>query len=407
MSIASTLAAVTAQLDQMIIFRSLRQHAVVQELYACLRQTGPTFYGWYGRLLEQFPDADNSWAAYLDRAIRYDENSFALHCERGEYIALSPRMLDAVRRDIRILQNLKAWNPRTCLENDAKPWKPLPTEQSEGAQSESELQDSLDKLARHYREHGTGAFGATACFTWNHASQAFQAVAHPDPVTFEQLIGYERQKQTLQQNTLQFLQGLPANNVLLYGDRGTGKSTSVKALINHYAPQGLRIIEVRKENLEDFPVIIDRLKDRGLKFILYVDDLSFESTETQYKHLKALLEGGLETRPANVLIYATSNRRHLLKETFADRESDVHGNDTIQEQLSLSDRFGITITFTSPNHTEFLEIVRGLAAQRGLTIDEELTARALQWERFHNGRSGRTAKQFIDHLQGELALNRA
>lgn len=406
MPIASTLAAVTAQLDQMIIFRSLRQHAVIQELYACQRQTGPTFYGWYGRLLEQFPDADNSWAAYLDQAVQTDENSFALHCERGEYAALSLRILDAVRQDLRILQNLKTWNPRTYLEAEASPWRPEPPVEAPNRRDESDLQNILDKLVRDYREQGTGQFGRDACFTWNHGTLAFQAVAHPDPSTFEQLIGYERQKQLLQQNTLQFLKGLPANNILLYGDRGTGKSTSVKALINRYASQGLRIIEVRKENLEDFPAIINRLKDRGLKFILYVDDLSFESTETQYKHLKALLEGGLETRPANVLIYATSNRRHLLKETFADRESDVHGNDTIQEQLSLSDRFGITITFTSPNHTEFLEIVRGLAAQRGLPVDEELTARALQWERFHNGRSGRTARQFIDHLQGELALNR-
>ncbi|MCL6635108.1 MAG: ATP-binding protein [Peptococcaceae bacterium] len=200
---------------------------------------------------------------------------------------------------------------------------------------------------------------------------------------------------------------LPANNVLLYGDRGTGKSSTVKALLNHYRDRGLRLVEVAKGDLNGFALIARQLRDRPQRFIIFVDDLSFEESEVAYKELKAVLEGGLESRPANVLIYATSNRRHLVREHFSDRaapagpDGEVRGNDTVQEKLSLADRFGITVLFTSPDRALYLDIVRGLAKQRGISLAEgELERRALLWEAWHNGRSGRTARQFVDQISG-------
>ena len=235
----------------------------------------------------------------------------------------------------------------------------------------------------------------------------------------------------LRRNTMQFLAGFPANNVLLYGDRGTGKSSSVKALLNEGSPGGedggggggrsgadagsrvrwsaLRLIEVPKARLADFPIIVSLLRGRPQRFILFVDDLSFEEGETQYKELKAMLEGGLEARPSNVVVYATSNRRHLVREHFSDRASpnsdEVHARDTQQEKLSFADRFGLTITFPTPDQAKYLQIVEGLARRQGLPISPAaLRARAIEWAAWHNGRSGRTARQFVDHLTGELGL---
>jgi predicted AAA+ superfamily ATPase len=256
----------------------------------------------------------------------------------------------------------------------------------------------------------------------------------------QDLIGYAPERALLRRNTVQLLAGYPANNVLLYGDRGTGKSSSVKALLHEPAPHEpgprsapdlsdpdappqtagagarevvdwgrLRLIEVPKGRLGDFPLIVALLRGRPQRFVLFIDDLSFEEGETQYKDMKAMLEGGLEARPPNAVVYATSNRRHLIREQFADRPApgtdEVHAMDTVQEKLSFADRFGLTITFPSPNQAAYLAIVEGLARQRGLTIaPAALRARAIEWAAWHNGRSGRTARQFVDHLTGELGL---
>jgi hypothetical protein len=235
-----------------------------------------------------------------------------------------------------------------------------------------------------------------------------RGVRHPDPICLDELIGDKRQRDLIRRNTEQFLARLPANNVLLYGDRGTGKSSTVKALLNAYAERGLRLLEVGRSKLADFPTIVELLGEQPEHFILFVDDLSFDEQETGYKDLKAVLEGGLEVRPANVLVYATSNRRHLVMERQSDRaqpgDDELHGFDTVQEKLSLADRFGITLTFVTPDQEHYLEIVRGLAQRRGLAMpDEQLRARALQWATRHNGRSGRSARQFVDDLTGELA----
>jgi len=403
MPINEDLKPIVELLDKLIIFRKIKHTGLIRELLELANQQNPTgsFYEWYGRLLEYQPYG-NSWTAYLNDVIRFDENYFTLHCERHESHRIPPAILKAVDSDLEIILKLVHWDPAEHF---------FGTEHSKGdirtiSIPTTEIHNFRETLAATIQTQGAGLFGQYQAAVWHRASQNFQPIRHPDPITFDQLIGYEEQKQILQDNTRRFVKGLPANHILLYGDRGSGKSSSVKALLHQFAPEGLRIIEVNKDDLTDFPTITGLLRHRGLKFLIYVDDLTFESGEIGYKHLKAILEGTLEHKPTNILIYATSNRRHLLRETFADRENDIHGNDTVQEQLSLADRFGITLTYQAPDQHQFLAIVRGLAEQRGLAVDKDnLEKRALQWERQHNGRSGRTAKQFIDYIEGELRLS--
>lgn len=278
-------------------------------------------------------------------------------------------------------------------------------------------EDALKTLCDYYRENGVGIFGRYYAFRWVNNGQEGKLVGvnNPDGIKINRLYEYEREQRKVLENTEQFLRGYPANNVLLYGDRGTGKSSTVKALVNQYGSRGLRLIEIQKQDLGDFPLIISLLADRPQRFILFIDDLSFSDQEGQFRELKALLEGGVEARPQNVLVYATSNRRHLVQESHADRtitgydpeQEEVRYMDTLQEKLSLADRFGITVTFTAPDQKRYLAIVEKLAEERGLEIDgDELRQRALKWELSFNSRSARTARQFVDYLQGQLALEK-
>ncbi|ACL70313.1 ATP-binding protein [Halothermothrix orenii] len=260
----------------------------------------------------------------------------------------------------------------------------------------------LSSLIDFHYKNGAAPFNQWVAFRWKDGR--FAGVRDHDPITFKDLIGYKKQKERLIKNTLNFLEGKLANNVLLFGDSGTGKSSSVKALVNKFAGRGLRLLEISKNQIKDIPDIVNNLKRRGLHFIIFLDDLSFEDFETDYKYLKAVMEGGIEVKPDNVLFYATSNRRHLVKEKWSDRDSnEVHGGEVLQEKLSLSERFGITITFPSPDRMEYLAIVKKMASRYSIPLGEdELEERALQWEMWHNGRSGRTARQFINHLLGEV-----
>ncbi|MHB8064538.1 MAG: ATP-binding protein, partial [Ruminiclostridium sp.] len=227
-------------------------------------------------------------------------------------------------------------------------------------------------------------------------------IINTEAIYLKDLVGYEFQKKSLIKNTEDFVKGYKANNVLLYGDSGTGKSSSIKAILNEYHHLGLRMIEVYKHQFGDLSSIIEQLKDRNYKFIIYMDDLSFEDYETDYKYLKAIIEGGLEARPDNVLLYATSNRRHLIREKWSDkqdRDDDLHTNDTVQEKLSLAARFGLSILYISPNRKEFEHIVKVLADNHNITLpEEELYLEANRWELRHGGLSGRTAQHFITHL---------
>ncbi len=264
-----------------------------------------------------------------------------------------------------------------------------------------------------YKAYGVGMFGLNKAFRISTAGPGgvggirFHPINNMDKAMLDDLIGYEIQKKKLVDNTRAFVEGRKANNVLLFGDSGTGKSTSIKAIVNEFYDQGLRMIEIYKHQFQDLSNVIAQIKNRNYRFIIYMDDLSFEEFEIEYKFLKAVIEGGVETKPENILIYATSNRRHIIRETWNDRDdikvqNGLHQSDTMEEKLSLVNRFGVTISFSKPSQKEYFAIVAGLARRAGLTIDDEtLRAEANKWELSHGGISGRTAQQFVNYLLGQ------
>ena len=272
-----------------------------------------------------------------------------------------------------------------------------------------DTEEFMADMVQFYKDFGVGKLGLHKAFRIDHDENGRAVIV---PVTriahvrLDDLVGYEIPKQKLIENTEAFVRGRKANNCLLFGDAGTGKSSSIKGILNQYYDEGLRIIEVYKHQFVDLNQVIAQIKDRNYKFIIYMDDLSFEEFEIEYKFLKAVIEGGVETKPENILIYATSNRRHLIKETWNDR-SDVensngmHRSDTMEEKLSLVNRFGVTINYSKPSQKEYFEIVFELAHKAGIKMGEdELKLEANKWELSHGGISGRTAQQFINHLMG-------
>ena len=265
-------------------------------------------------------------------------------------------------------------------------------------------------VTEFYRDYGVGMFGLNKAFRIQDRTDSklvFLPINNMDKVMLSDLVGYEIQKKKLVDNTRAFVEGKKANNVLLFGDSGTGKSTSIKAIVNEFYDQGLRMIEIYKHQFKDLSNVIAAVKNRNYKFSIYMDDLSFEEFEIEYKFLKAVIEGGVETKPDNILIYATSNRRHLIRETWSDRndvqqDDGMHRSDTMQEKLSLVNRFGVTINYSKPSQKEYFDIVIHLAAKAGIKMSEdELKAEANKWELSHGGISGRTAQQFIYYLQGQ------
>jgi predicted AAA+ superfamily ATPase len=261
-------------------------------------------------------------------------------------------------------------------------------------------------ITNFYKECGVGKFGLHKAFRIQQEENQPKIIpiTNIQHVRLDHLVSYEIPKKKLIDNTEAFVNGKKANNCLLFGDAGTGKSSSVKAILNEYYDKGLRMIEVYKHQFQDLSSIIAQIKNRNYKFIIFMDDLSFEEFEIEYKYLKAVIEGGLEKRPDNVLIYATSNRRHLVREKFSDKEErrdDLHSSDTVQEKLSLAARFGVSIFFVAPDKKEYMNIVKTLAKKNNIAMpEEELFLEANKWELSHGGLSGRTAQQFIDYLLG-------
>ena len=282
-----------------------------------------------------------------------------------------------------------------------------------------ELSDAIEKaddedalyriVTDFYKKYGVGKFGLNKAFrvAGSEAEDILTPITNTGDMLLSDIIGYESQKQKLIENTEAFVSGRQANNVLLFGDAGTGKSTSIKAILNEYYSRGLRMIEVYKHEFQYLSQIIAEIKNRNYRFIIYMDDLSFEEFEIEYKFLKAVIEGGVETKPENILIYATSNRRHLIKESWNDRNdqdnsNDRHHSDTVEEKLSLVNRFGVTINYSKPTQKEYFDIVLHLSRRAGVTLpDEELRAEANKWELSHGGISGRTAEQFVSYLASQ------
>jgi predicted AAA+ superfamily ATPase len=370
---------------------------------------------WEGLALEDERLLPDAWQSHLVGRVLDGENPFSLGAERGEVRA---SLLEQARLDLRTLHELFALDAAALLSGVESavpdlagiwvPWTgPTPAEDSPRHAVARKLSAAVDweacaqLLADHYARHGAGPFGRHGAFRWNEGQ--LQAVVGPDPVRLADLVAYEREREPLIRNTERFLAGLPAHHALLYGLPGTGKSSTVKAVLNRYAGEGLRLVEVKKEDLAELQGVLDLLRGRGVRFVLFVDDLSFEEHEVEYKALKALLEGSIEGPPENVRVYATSNRRNLIRERFSDRDDgsdDVHARDTMQEKLSLAARFGLRVTFPPPDQARYLQIVAALAQRRGLQIPaQDLQNRALLWDRWHAGRSGRTARQFVDELE--------
>ena len=375
----------------------------------------------------------NLWQNYLTFYLITNENSFTLTAERKG--AGDGSVNHFAKNDFRIFRNLFFFD-FSELENalgidcfsTLTNYRAIPKAEKNYYRSVSEKVQSLSEslagakdehefftlITDFYRLYGVGMFGLNRAFRIRTGKDGveFLPINNTDKIMLSDLVGYDLQKKALTENTEAFLRAIPANNVLLYGDAGTGKSSSVKALINEYYDSGLRMIEIYKHQFRDLSEIIATVKNRNYRFIIFIDDLSFEDTELEYKFLKAVIEGGVETKPDNVLIYATSNRRHLIKETWNDRndmeyEGDLHRSDTMEEKLSLAARFGVAINFNAPNRQLFHNIVRELAKRRpNIQIKEdELILLANRWELRHGGISGRTAQQFINYIEGRESIN--
>ncbi len=375
----------------------------------------------YGRFFKALADQNCSWEEYLIDRLLQAENPFSLQAQKINLdnftgtspSRLSPALVTAARQDLEslhVLYTCGQYIPQWIEQIGGKPvcWLECNISQEQHSivkalhsQNWGEL---VDELIAYYQQAGVGIFGRYRALRWQ---GQLWGIPHPDRVRIGNLIGYEQQQATLIKNTASLLSGKPALNILLYGGKGTGKSSLIKGLLNHYADSQLRLIEVSKSATIDLPLILDRLTNLPQKFIIFIDDLSFEEDDENFKALKVVLEGSVTARPNNVVVYATSNRRHLVREYFADRPrpqdaGEIQMWDTVQEKLSFVDRFGITLTFEPADQPKYLEIVHHLATEATLSISrEDLEHRALQWATRHNGRSGRTARQFIDYLSGE------
>ena len=377
-------------------------------------------------LATQYGFDENLWHNYLTFILLTNENSFSMTSEKVG--ANDGSVNHFAKGDFRVFKNLfdfdfgpieqelgidcfstvchyKAIGKKERMYNKNVSEKvQAVSRQIEKAADEEEI---FRIITDFYKAYGVGMFGLNKAFRIQSLSKdvEFLPVNNTEQVLLRDLVGYEIQKKKLVDNTEAFVHGLPANNVLLFGDSGTGKSTSIKAILNEYYDQGLRMIEIYKHQFQDLSAVISRIKNRNYRFIIYMDDLSFEEFEIEYKYLKAVIEGGMETKPDNVLIYATSNRRHIIRETWGDRsdmeqDEGMHRSDTMQEKLSLVARFGVTISYSKPTQKEYFQIVTELAKrypQISLS-EQELCAEANKWEMSHGGISGRTAQQFINYL---------
>lgn len=375
-----------------------------QSKYQCLKAYGE----WFQALAKQ----QQSWQDYLITAILQDENPFSNAAQEYTFEDIPLALIKAAKQDLKALQNLSAYRAEQICEWIERKTGYLPvsydqqTEEPTILHQSSDWTEVLEALAQYYQQRGTGIFAQYKAFRWQ--SNQLVGIKHPDPIQLLELTGYENQRAALLQNTEMLLAGYRALNILLYGSRGSGKSSLVKSLLHHY--ENLRLIEVGKAQLAQLPEIVEGLREVPQKFIIFVDDLSFEEDDEAFKALKVVLEGSLTARPQNVVVYATSNRRHLVREFFSDRprpkdQEEIQAWDTLQEKLSFSDRFGLTLTFEPADQDTYLQIVQHLAQLAEIDLPwEDIRAQALQWATRHNGRSGRTARQFIDFLEGKLKL---
>lgn len=429
------------QTSKLVIYRNLEEDSILFQLAdICEEFVSGTYvkenlntriFREINKLLDvatQYGFNDNLWHNYLAYILATNENPFSITCEKVG--ATDGTVNHFAKNDFRIFKALFDYDfsemeqalgidcfsvvlnyqaiektERRYNKNVSEKVRML-SAKIEQAKDENEI---FTIVTDFYKQYGVGKFGLNKAFRVHHEDAGVELIpiTNTDEVRLDDLIGYELQKQKLVENTKNFVEGRKANNCLLFGDSGTGKSTSIKAILNEYYGQGLRMIEIYKHQFKDLSTVIAQIKNRNYRYIIYMDDLSFEEFEIEYKYLKAVIEGGLETKPDNVLIYATSNRRHLIRETWSDRsdmsKDELHRSDTMQEKLSLVNRFGVSINYAKPSQKEYFDIVCKLAKRYdNITLsDEELCKEANKWELSHGGISGRTAQQFINYLAGK------
>lgn len=431
----------------MIVYRDFGENSLLEKMERVMLCYDPEFgevyeddfwwetgtaYGDYCECIHELIDLTgnygfhgNLWQAYLTYLLVNNENAFSKACEiRG---AVKGSINELVKHDFALFMELYHYDFKSLedalgihfyglisdyknVNEDSKVFnrriRNRICELSERLGKAQDTGEFMEDMTAFYKDFGVGKLGLHKAFRIAHTEEGAQIVpiTNITHVHLDDLVGYEIAKKKLIDNTEAFIHGRKANNCLLFGDAGTGKSSSIKGILNQYYDQGLRIIEVYKHQFQDLNDVIAQIKNRNYRFIIYMDDLSFEEFEIEYKYLKAVIEGGLEKKPENILIYATSNRRHLIKEEFADKEGrrdSLHSSDTVQEKLSLVSRFGVQIFFCAPNKKEYQNIVKVLAGRYGVTMpEEELLLEANRWELSHGGLSGRSAQQFIDYLLG-------
>ena len=414
-----------SKIDDLILYRDLKFEDTIR-MFCALDKNSTNISKTISKMLEvagEYGLHGNLWANILALALAYNENVYSKATEivgetSGSINTFAIHDFKILRELIQFVPNINGDLLREIYhyEGNGRDSKLVNTrvrdrilrlsKQLIEAGSDNEFKDIITEF---YKEYGVGKFGLNKAFRIEEGSDLKTAniipITRVEHVYLNDIIGYDIQKKKLTHNTESFINGKPANNCLLYGDAGTGKSSSVKAIVNEYYDKGLRIIEIYKHQFRYLSDILEQLKDRNYKFIIYMDDLSFEESELEYKYLKAILEGGFGRRPENVLIYATSNRRHLIRESFRDKtetDEELHTRDTVEEKLSLSARFGEKIYYGSPDKREFNSIVLSLAKKNNIDMDEgEILSKANMWELSHGGMSGRSATQFITYLQSQ------
>ena len=414
-----------SKIDDLILYRDLKFEDTIR-MFCALDKNSNNVSKTISKMIEvagEYGLHGNLWANILALALAYNENVYS---KATEIVGETSGSINTFAiHDFKILRELIHFVPNINgdllkeiynYEGNGRDSKLVNTrvrdrilrlsKQLTEAKSDNEFKDIITEF---YKEYGVGKFGLNKAFRIEEGTDLKTAniipITRVEHVYLNDIIGYDIQKKKLTYNTESFINGKPANNCLLYGDAGTGKSSSVKAIVNEYYDKGLRIIEIYKHQFRYLSDILEQLKDRNYKFIIYMDDLSFEESELEYKYLKAILEGGFGRRPENVLIYATSNRRHLIRESFRDKtetDEELHTRDTVEEKLSLSARFGEKIYYGSPDKREFNSIVLSLAKKNNIDMDEsEILSKANMWELSHGGMSGRSATQFITYLQSQ------
>ena len=385
------------RLRSVAIFRALLDDPVIQSLTQYLGNVNvgsvEEAVNSYGQFVFRFYNSGKrTLAGYVQHIVNNDENAYIRMIGKG--LQPWPELEADVWQELQVFQEVADLTPEKLRQGlDWQGYLPG------FAVKQLDIAESYRERCANISRYGYGIYAKYRMFYLD-ADNKIVPVLNPDQTRLSSLIDYEREKKIIVDNTLALLEGKPAANILLTGDAGTGKSSTVKAVVNELHDRGLRILEVRKEQLHRIPGILDALNSNPLKFILFIDDLSFQKGDDNFSALKAILEGSVSAKSSNVVIYATSNRRHLVKESFTDREGDdIHRNDTMQEIISLSERFGIQITFQKPDKKTYLDIVHHLAAERGVQMEEkELDIQAERFALGRGGRSARAANQFVDSL---------